>query len=253
MTAAHLDHEALADFAEGILDDATATTAEEHLADCADCRKRAAEVAEVSRVLAEAPTPPMPAHLVDRLDAAIAAEAASHVPAHRHARRFQLLAAAAAAVVAVGGGAVAVRTVMDDGDSNGASVSQPPVEEPSRSHAAGVRPRPQAAGSVPYTVVHSGTKYTAADLGPQVSASLPRTAPTGPRALSAADDSLNGCIARVGGGKTPLLVDTAAYEGRSATVIALPGNDARHADVWVVGPGCSAADTDLIAHRQVAR
>jgi anti-sigma factor RsiW len=84
VTAAHLDHEALADFAEGILDDATATTAEEHLADCADCRKRAAEVAEVSRVLAEAPTPPMPAHLVDRLDAAIAAEAASHVPAHRH-------------------------------------------------------------------------------------------------------------------------------------------------------------------------
>jgi hypothetical protein len=127
------------------------------------------------------------------------------------------------------------------------------VEEPSRSHAAGVRPRPQAAGSVPYTVVHTGTKYTAADLGPQVSASLPRTAPTGPRALSAADDSLNGCIARVGGGKTPLLVDTAAYEGRSATVIALPGNDARHADVWVVGLRCSAADTDLIAHRQVAR
>lgn len=253
MTAAHLDYETLADLAEGILDDATATSAEQHLADCADCRLRAAEVAEVSRVLAEAPIPPMPAHLVDRLDAAIAAEAASHVPVHRHARRFQFVAAAAAAVVAVGGGAAAVRTIVDNGDSKSATVSQPPVEEPSRSHPHSAPPRPLAAGSVPYTVVQTGTKYTRSELESQVSRALSKTAPTGRHALSAAGDALHDCIVHVGGGRTPLLVDSATYEGRSATVIALPGSDARHADVWVVGPKCSTADTDLISHRQVVR
>jgi hypothetical protein len=253
VTAAHLDYEALADFAEGILDDATATSAEAHLADCADCRMRAAEVAEVSRVLADAPIPPMPAHLVDRLDAAIAAEAASHVPTHRHARRFQLVAAAAAAVVAVGGGAVAVRTVMEDGNSNSASSSQPPVEEPSRSHADGSTQKPQVLGSVPYTVLRTGTNYTTADLAPQVAASLAKPALTGHRPMSAADDSTRGCVARVSGTKVPLFVDSATYEGRPATVIALPAGDVHDADVWVVGSACSAADTDLIAHRHVAR
>ncbi len=249
MTAAHLDYEALADFAEGILDDDSATSAEVHLADCADCRLRAAEVAEVSRVLADAPLPPMPAHLLDRLDAAIAAEAASHVPVHRHARRFQLVAAAAAAVVLVGGGAVAVRTVMDDADSKTAAASQPPVEEPGR--ASDTAPRPQAAKSVPYTLAHSGTKYTADGLTSQIASSMSKTE-SGRRPLAAVDDLSRGCVARVAGAANPLLVDSATYEGRPATVIVVPGTDAQHMDVWVVGPKCSAGTTDLISHQRVA-
>jgi hypothetical protein len=253
VTAVHLDYEALADFAEGILDDATATSAEAHLADCADCRMRAAEVAEVSRVLADAPIPPMPAHLVDRLDAAIAAEAASHVPAHRHVRRFQLVAAAAAAVVVVGGGAAAVRTIIENGDSKSASVTQPPFDEPSRSHADGSPQRPQVLGSVPYIDLRTGTNYTTAELAPQVAAALAKRAPTEQRSMSAADDSTRGCVARVSGTKVPLFVDSATYEGRPATVIALQAGDAHHVDVWVVGSACSAAGIDLITHRQVAR
>ena len=254
MTAAHLDYEALADLAEGILDDATATSAEEHLAQCAQCRDRATEVAEVSRVLAEAPTPPMPADLVERLDAAIAAEAASHVPGHRHARRFQFLAAAAAAVVVVGGGSVVARTVLEDGDSDSATVSQRPVEEPSRPHAEGTQPRPQAARTVPYTAVRSGTRYTAASLESQVASVLSREQAAGQRTMSATvDGSLDACVGRVSGGRHPLLVDSATYDGRPATIITLPGADARHADVWIVGAKCSAGDTDLIVHRQIAR
>ncbi len=250
MTAAHLDYDALADFAEGILDDATATSAERHLADCADCRLRAAEVAEVSRVLADAPLPPMPAHLVDRLDAAIAAEAATHLPTHRQARRFQLVAAAAAAVVAVGGGAVAVRTVIDQGDSRSAAVSQPPVEEPSRTDS---KPRPLAARSDPYAVVRTGTDYTTAGLASQVATSLSKTATPGqPHAMNAASGPSEGCVTRVTGGKAPLLVDSATYDGRPATVIVLRGADAGHADVWVVGAKCSVNDLDLVVHRQVA-
>lgn len=250
MTAAHLDYEALADFAEGILDEATATSAERHLADCADCRDRAAEVAEVSRVLADAPLPPMPAHLVERLDAALAAEAASHVPVHRQGRRFQLMAAAAAAVVVVGGGAVAVRTVMDDGNSQTATASQPPVEEPSRSHAP---PRPQAAQSAPYTVVHTGTKYTTAGLASQVSESVSKSASIGRHVMDATDGAVHGCVTRVSHGADPVLVDSATYDGRPATIIALPGSDTGHADVWVVGPKCSSTDSDVITHQQIAR
>jgi hypothetical protein len=249
VTAAHLDHEALADFAEGILDDATATSTEEHLAHCDDCRRRAAEVAEVSRVLARAPMPPMPAHLVDRLDAAIAAEAAAHTPVHRHPRRFQFVAAAAAAVVLVGGGAAAVRTVMDDGDSRSVTGTQPPMADRSASSA----PGPAIAPGLPLTVVRSGTNYTSSGLDTQVSGVLSRSTGGGHRPLRVADDSLGGCVTRVGAGKAPLLVDSATYEGRTATVIALPGTDARHADVWVVGEQCSATDSDVLTHRLIAR
>ena len=249
MTAAHLDHEALADFAEGILGDATATSTEEHLAHCDDCRRRAAEVAEVSRVLAQAPMPPLPAHLVDRLDAALAAEAAAHTPVHRHHRQFQFLAAAAAAVVLVGGGAAAVRTVMDDGDSRSVTGTQPPMADRSASSA----PGPAIAPGLPLTVVQSGTKYTASGLDSQVAGVLSRSTAGGHRPLSMPADSLGGCLTRVGGGKPPLLVDSATYEGRTATVIALPGTDTRHADVWVVGDRCSATDPDVLTHRQIAR
>lgn len=251
MTAAHLDYDALADFAEGILDEATAASTERHLAGCADCRMRAAEVAEVSRVLADAPLPPMPAHLVERLDAALAAEAASSLPVHRQARRFQLVAAAAAAVVAVGGGAVAVRTVIDQGDSRSAAVSQPPVEEPSRTDS---KARPQVARPAPYAVVRTGTDYTTAGLASQVATALSKTAPAGrPHAMNAVSGPSEACVARVTGGKAPLLVDAATYDGRPAAVIVLRGADAGHADVWVVGPKCSVNDLDLVAHRQVTR
>ncbi len=252
MTAAHLDYDALADLAEGILDEDAAASARAHLSDCARCRDRAAEVAEVTRVLAEAPVPPMPAHLVERLDAAIAAEAASHVPGHRRARRFQFLAAAAAAVVVVGGGGVVARTVLNSGGADSAAVSQRPVEEPSRPDARGARPRPQAAKSAPYTAIHSGRRYTSAGLESQVAAAL-STSPSAAQHVLSAAPGLDGCVERVSGGKPPLLVDSATYDGRPATIIALPGVDTHQADVWVVGPRCSATDTDIIAHRQITR
>jgi hypothetical protein len=250
VTAAHLDYEALADFAEGILDDATATSTEEHLAHCDDCRRRAAEVAEVSRVLARAPTPPMPAHLVARLDAALAAEAAAHTPEHRHNRRFQFIAAAAAAVVVVGGGAAAVRMAIDGGGSSSVAKSQQPAIDPG--HSVG-RPGTDAAPAVPFTAVHSGTKYTASKLDSQVAGALTKSMASRPRALEATGGALGPCVARVSGGKVPLLVDSATYDGRTATVIALPGADAAHTDVWVVGDKCSTSDPDVIAHRQVTR
>jgi hypothetical protein len=249
VTAAHLDHDALADLAEGILDEAAATSAEAHLADCADCRDRAAEVAEVSRALAEAPMPPMPAHLMERLDAAIAAEAASNMSVHRRPRRFQVLAAAAAAVVAVGGGAAVARTLLDDGASKSTAISQPPVDEPSR-------PRPDAKAEalrpVPYLAMHSGTKYTKANLAAQVG-SLLAAIPSAGSKMAAPTGPLYGCVRRISAGKAPLLVDSATYDGAPATIIALPGADIHQADVSVVGDDCSMADSDLMFHTLIPR
>ena len=44
----------------------------------------------------------------------------------------------------------------------------------------------------------------------------------------------------VTGGVVPSLVDKASYDGIPAYIIAVP------TEVWVVGRGCTAADTELI-------
>ena len=51
---------------------------------------------------------------------------------------------------------------------------------------------------------------------------------------------LSGCVSKVTGGAAPSLVDRASYDGIPAYIIAVPTR------VWVVGRGCTAADTQLI-------
>jgi hypothetical protein len=53
--------------------------------------------------------------------------------------------------------------------------------------------------------------------------------------------TLVGCVLHLTGNVRPTLVDRATYQGQPAYVIAVP----RH--VWVVGPGCTATNPDLIA------
>jgi hypothetical protein len=101
--------------------------------------------------------------------------------------------------------------------------------------------------------VQTGTRYTASGLDSQVAGVLAKPAGGGHKAMSAAGDTLSACVTRVGGGKVPLLVDTATYEGRPATVVALPGTDAAHADVWVLGAGCTASSPNVLAHRPITR
>jgi hypothetical protein len=123
-----------------------------------------------------------------------------------------------------------------------------------------------------FTVTTSGTKYQAATLAAQVrarlaasgimtqapSASAPAasassTAPApaasaSSSALAASSSSgapvptaLRGCVLRLTGGVLPRLVDRATYQGEAAYIIA--GSNR----VWVVGLGCTAAKTELIA------
>ncbi len=60
--------------------------------------------------------------------------------------------------------------------------------------------------------------------------------------------SLRGCVMRISAGRQVLLVDIDRYQGRPATVIvvAAAAGGTSGSRVFVVGPGCSGSDSDLI-------
>lgn len=243
MNPAHLDHDALADLAEGLLDDAHAASANAHLDSCAECRERSAEIAEVSRILADVPVPPMPAEVAERIEAAIAAEAmatakVASISHHRRMRErgkkwyLRVIGAAAATLVVVGAGAFLgtqlVRgSLINDGDHS--ATTQPPPADRSR--------------TAPFTVIQSGTAYRTTTLGDQVTTVVPksRTLPT----ASSVPERLRGCVQGITRGVKPVLVDTATYESREATIVVVPA-DSSTWRVVVAGPSCSADDPAIV-------
>jgi hypothetical protein len=110
------------------------------------------------------------------------------------------------------------------------------------------------AGTAPFTVTASGTKYEAATLAAQVRAQLHVSRPgtstgTGSTAANEASTpaaALRGCVTRVTGGLPPRLVDRATYQGNPAYIIASSSR------VWVVRPGCTAANSELITSVSLA-
>ena len=83
----HPDDETIAAFREDLLPARRAARIAAHLAECPRCAEVDAQLAAVTAALARTPTPPMPASLTARLDAALAAEvaarsAAGASPAH---------------------------------------------------------------------------------------------------------------------------------------------------------------------------
>src|SRR6516164_2150413 len=69
----------MADFRAGLLPAREAAMIGAHLSTCSRCAELDAQLASVTSLLAATPTPPMPAALAARLDAALAAEAAARV------------------------------------------------------------------------------------------------------------------------------------------------------------------------------
>ncbi|HUR75841.1 MAG TPA: hypothetical protein VMZ00_16280, partial [Sporichthya sp.] len=76
-THEHLSIEILADYAEGLLGDADATSVAEQLASCADCQAEADLLVSVTQILAADDPGPMPDHYAARIDAALADLAAA--------------------------------------------------------------------------------------------------------------------------------------------------------------------------------
>ncbi len=261
----HLDHETLAELAEGLLDEEDAGEARTHLAGCAECRAREQDVSNVSALLGEMPAPPMPSHVADRVEAALDEQRSPQVESARNGAKIipfpiqrtwmQVGAAAAAAVV------IAVGTFGVVGDSllGGTATSQHEVlSQPGAEQS-------RETESFSASVAATGRTYSSTKLSAQAldllreqaagTAAVPKKA--APRGLSALaqPQQLQACIGQVTSGHDygTVAVDLARYEGRSAAVIVATDPSSPVADVWVVGPHCSASRADVITHRQVQR
>ena len=135
--ARHPDVVDLAEYAEGVLDAARQSEVERHVRECADCAETVADLTGLPETLAQAPVPPLPTEVAERLDRAIAAEASaraatpaaatrSTVVPMRPRRRWLTPVLAAAAVIGVIGLAVPVfngGTGSDDSGDSAASSS----------------------------------------------------------------------------------------------------------------------------------
>jgi hypothetical protein len=170
-------------------------------------------------------------------------------------------------LVTHGSGSSTSSSVDSSGTSQSASAAAGNESQP----AAGPEPNsPEHAASAPedgrptrFLVYSTGTAYERSTLASQVRdqlASVGRPNPTtqaGSASASAAASSaassssaavgasvpsaqLSGCVSAVTGGVAPSLVDKASYDGIPAYIIAVP------TEVWVVGRGCTAADTQLL-------
>ena len=102
--------------------------------------------------------------------------------------------------------------------------------------------------AIPFLVTKSSTDYEQATLGTQVRDQLnqaSKPAGAGRQSSSASrglpSTSLIGCVERVTENVLPKLVDQATYDGKAAYVIAVSDH------AWVVGPGCTASNPDVIA------
>lgn len=118
------DIEVLADLTARLLPSADDRAARAHTDSCADCSAVLQSLERTGDQLRWLPPIPMPADVVARIDAALAAEAkivSIDQLRSRRRRRQQVLGIAAAGVIVLGGGGVLVSQLGDD--SSGADVS----------------------------------------------------------------------------------------------------------------------------------
>jgi hypothetical protein len=68
--------------------------------------------------------------------------------------------------------------------------------------------------------------------------------------------SLDACLAQLTGGSstTAVAVDRGTFEGKPADIVVVPTeNDPNSLDVWVLAPGCTAANADVLNFSRIAR
>lgn len=186
----------------------------------------------------------------------------------RQRRPAVLAAAAAVTLIVITGGAYGLAQLAHVSGTSPASAgpaAAPAVRGPAissegiaapRAGNRALRPTSAPAGSLP--IVHSGTDYLPSRLADQARAVLASQQAVGPPPYAPSSGlsygglvgtgQLRACVQRVTGGTRPSLVDLARYRGQPATIIMLAPAGGRAGQVWVVGPGCSAASAGLLAH-----
>ncbi|MBO0819503.1 MAG: hypothetical protein J2P26_01485 [Nocardiopsaceae bacterium] len=121
-----------------------------------------------------------------------------------------------------------------------------PASEAPSLHPGGIGP---AAGRPPFTVTVASTNFLPSTLRDQVLALLPGASASSLRTPSGPlpSPTVVGCVTRILGPATPLVVERAKYESRPAYVIA----ESSHA--WVVASGCTASDPEILASVSLPR
>ena len=290
--SAHVDVSVLAELSAGIIGGRRAARLHAHLAGCQRCARVSAGLSEVGVLLASVPSAAMPAAMTRRLSAAIAEEAAARSgtagspvrlagqePFRRAERagggrpRNRLASpvavrgfAAAAAVCLVAAGGYMIVQLTSPGRS-GPTLS--PGANGGIRHGIQTGPGPYHVAPSPgysipgspqpaFEVVTSGTNYQPATLSAQVETELGQMAKIGADTRSGArirhqpTAQQDGCALLITSGVKPTLVDSARYQGRPATVIALASGGGQLGQAWVVGPTCSANKGDIVTHVRLA-
>lgn len=279
----HVSTENLARFRAGDLSTARSTRVAAHLRSCARCRETSDALSEVPSLLASVDVPPMPAHLAARIETALAAEsahrrasapegapgraerAAEPARAHRRHRRpvvpfspaLRVLAVAGAAVILVGGGIellshTAGPSSTSSGAASGSGTSRHPAASPM------LEPRATGGQFGTITPLSTGTDYSKARLAQQVNGVLAAHRASNATANPAATPNhlgqtvphrVSGCVSRIAAGRKVILVDVARFDHRQATIIVTARHGSAPAQIWVVGAGCSASVSDILAHQ----
>ncbi|WP_306370346.1 anti-sigma factor [Nocardiopsis sp. CC223A] len=258
----HPDVEALAFFAEELLEPDEERTVAHHIETCAICAATLDELTAVSGVLADAPpVPPMPqdvAALLDRrIDEAVRERAArpaaptetadpadapvvSITRARGGSRRGfngtnlpRLMLVAAAGAVVLGGGGAVLNTVLSaqQDTSGGAAAEQPMMQDE------GAEFEPEAVQPYKPEIVATGTEYTAAGLADQaagVLAAPPTPSVTAEEYSAVAAEECATVFAEQMGVRVTL-VDEAVFDGVPAMVLFAPAGDDT-TEVYVVDP-----------------
>ena len=171
-------------------------------------------------------------------------------------------ASVTAALLVIAGGGYGVSRLLQGGNSAGSS-SNSGGSQNAPGAGPGVQVPGQGGNSAPgssraglmipaggVSLVHSGTDYQPGQLAAQAEAVLARRpAKAGGQSAASAEPSttVTGCVRLFAGVAHPLLVDEASYRGQPATIIIRAPARARPGRVWVVVPGCSAADRRVIS------
>jgi hypothetical protein len=141
-----------------------------------------------------------------------------------------------------------------------APASGPAIEYQHAGHAESVTPIASGTDFVTSSLKHQVAGELASDHVPPVSGLTPggpmSTAPSQRAGVSNEPGSfgnlslaaLQGCVSRIAAGSLVLLVDVAHYQGAPATVIVTQAAAGSPKQVSVVGSGCSATRSDLLAH-----
>ncbi len=127
------------------------------------------------------------------------------------------------------------------GSSSASNAEAAPADSASSTAGPGTGKQTSGSGAqaVVFRVTESGVSYRRATLAQQVAARLHGSSSSkGEHSPSAV---LYGCVLHFTGGSTPVLVDQATYQGTPVYVVASSSR------VWVVGRGCTAAKTELVA------